>query len=91
METTFKFTTKEKYKNFYDNLHQDLIDQDPIDQILQTEGLSTMISIRYKPKEWSTDKALKIMECLLYLFQDYEKYEQCQSIINAWPELKITA
>ncbi len=91
METTFKFTTKEKYKNFYDNLHQDLIDQDPIEQILQTEGLSTMISIRYKPNDWSTDKALKIMECLLYLFQDYEKYEECQSIINAWPELKITA
>jgi hypothetical protein len=91
METTFKFTTKEKYENFYNNLHEDLIDQDPIDQILQTEGLSTMISTRYKPKNWSIEKALKIMECLLYLFQDYEQYEQCQSIINAWPELKINA
>tara|TARA_R100000005_G_C4952313_1_gene172280 strand:- start:546 stop:821 length:276 start_codon:yes stop_codon:yes gene_type:complete len=91
METTFKFTTKEKYENFYNNLHEDLIDQDPIEQIMQTEGLATMISTRYKPKNWSNEKALKIMECLLYLFQDYEKYEECQSIIEAWPELKINA
>jgi len=28
---------------------------------------------------------------MLYLFQDYEKYEECHSIITAWPELKINA
>ena len=89
METTFKFTTKERYQNFYDNLHEDLIDQDPIEQILQTEGLSTMLETRYKPKGWTNEKALSIMECLLYLFQDYEKYETCQTIIDSWPELKI--
>lgn len=91
MTSTFKFTTKERYENFYNNLHEDLTDKDPIEQILQTEGLATMISIRYKPNGWSTDKALKIMECMLYLFQDYEKYEECHSIITAWPELKINA
>ncbi len=91
MTTTFKFTTKEQYKNVYDNLHKDLSDQDPITQILQTEGISEMISIRYKPESWSTERALEIMECMLYLFQDYEEYEHCHSIITAWPELKIKA
>lgn len=91
METIFKFTTKERYENFYNNLHQDLIDQDPIEQIEQTPGLSSMISSRYIPEGWSQEKAFKVMECLLYLFQDYEKYETCQSIINTWPELKINA
>ena len=91
METNFKYTTKERYKTFYDSLHENLIDTDPITPIFQTEGLQAMILSRYKPNGWSTEKALKIMECLLYLFQDYEKYELCQSIIDAWPELKISA
>lgn len=91
MQTAFKYTTEEKFKNFYENIHTDLIDQDPIEQIKQTEGLSTMLSIRYKPTSWSQEKALSIMECLLYLFEDYEEYETCQSIIEAWPELKINS
>ena len=91
MQTSFKFTTKERYENFYNNLHADLIDTDPIEQIEQTPGLSTMLSIRYIPNGWTEEKAFKVIECLLYLFEDYEKYETCQSIIEAWPELKINA
>ena len=88
MTKTFKYTTEEKFNEFYQNIHANLIDTNPIDQIFETDQLNTMITMRYKPKSWSDDRALSVMENLLYLFEDYEEYESCQSIIDAWPELK---
>lgn len=90
METTFKYTTKKWYEHFYNSLHQSL-DRDPIKHLEQSPEISTMLSHRFIPKGSNEKNALEIMECLLYIFEEYEKYETCQSIINTWPELKINA
>jgi len=86
MTKTFKYTTEDKFNEFYENVHSN-IDTNPIEQIYETEQLNLMITMRYKPDSWTDERALSVIENLLYLFEDYEEYETCQTIVNSWPEL----
>ena len=90
MTKTFKYTNEETYNEFVLNLTTKLIEQSPIDALMQ-ETVFDLFTSRIIPKGWSQDKALKTTECILYLLEDYEEYELCQAIIAHWPELKINA
>jgi hypothetical protein len=87
MTKTFKYTDEETYNDFVLNLTTNLIDEDLIQMVMQP-AIIELTSSRILPKGWSEDKALKTTECILYLLEDNEKYETCQDIITAWPELK---
>ena len=87
MTKTFKYTDEETYNDFVLSLTTNLIDEDPIQMVMQP-AIIELTSNRIIPKGWSEDKALKTTECILYLSEDHEKYEWCQDIITAWPELK---
>ena len=87
MTKTFKYTDEETYNEFVLNLTTKLIDEDPIDALMQ-DSVYNLFCDRIIPKGWSEDKSLKTTECILYLLEDYEEYELCQAIIEAWPELK---
>lgn len=83
-----KYITSEKYSNFKENLLQNLEFENPIEQLINSEGFEDLISNRKLPEKWNKTKSVEIMECMLYLLQDYEQYEYCQKIIKNWPELK---
>ncbi len=87
MTKTFKYTNEETYNEFVLNLTTKLIDEDPIKALMQ-DTVFDLFTSRVIPSGWSLDKALKTVECILYVLEDHEEYELCQSVIVHWPELK---
>jgi len=81
----FKYISEQKYQEFIQNLY---LIEEPVNEITDQFNLMRILDSRILPKGWTEEKALPTVEAILHFFVEEEQYEHCQSIINAWPELK---
>lgn len=88
MSDKFKYVSEERYQQFIQNLYQI---ENPVNEITDQFNLMRILDSRLLPHGWTEEKALPTVETLLHFFIEEEQYEHCQSIIEAWPELKYNS
>lgn len=85
---TFKFITNERYQKFLQALDEI---ECTTETIKKDKHFMSILSDAYVPSDTTVEKLLPKVEGFLHLFCDEEEYEICQTIIDAWPQLKINA
>ena len=85
---SFKFIDNKQYQMFLSALDEI---ECTTESIKQDKDFMQILNNGHVPSDTTKEKILPRIEGFLHWFCDNEEYETCQSIINAWPQLKINS